>query len=313
MLFNSLQSVLSILLIIMIGWVFSKLKLFNADTGKLFTKIVLWISFPALMIYNLTVRFTRDDLFGMGKSIIVPFLAIIISYLIGVLAARIFKVAEGRRGIFAAQIAFSNAIFIGLPVNIMLFGEEAATYVMLYYLANTILFWTVGVWGIKRDATKEKTPLFSLQTAKKLVSPPLICFAVGLLLVIFNIKLPMFISQSFKYVGGLTTPLSLMFIGITIAGIHIKELSIKGEKWIILIGKFIIVPVLVIIFMKFIPIGDLHRKVFFIEAAMPVITLSAIVSREYGGDHQFAASIVASTTILSIIIIPLYMLLVNYL
>jgi len=66
--------------------------------------------------------------------------------------AIVFNVRKDRRGTFASMFSLSNTIFIGLPVNLMLFGDSSLSYALLYYIANTILFWTIGVYGIARDA-----------------------------------------------------------------------------------------------------------------------------------------------------------------
>ena len=44
-----------------------------------------------------------------------------------------------------------NCLFIGLPVQIALFGPEALPYFLLYYIGNTISVWLVGVFLIELD------------------------------------------------------------------------------------------------------------------------------------------------------------------
>ena len=47
-------------------------------------------------------------------------------------------------------------MYIGLPVNLALFGDEALPFVLLYFFANTVFFWTVGNYSISHD--KEELP-----------------------------------------------------------------------------------------------------------------------------------------------------------
>jgi predicted permease len=51
------------------------------------------------------------------------------------------------------------------------------------------------------------------------------------------------------------------------------------------------------------------KKVFVIQAAMPVMTNVAIVARFYGADHEYATVMTLVTTILSLVFIPIYMIL----
>ena len=52
--------------------------------------------------------------------------------------------------------AFSNSVFIGLPMNTGLFGDEAVPYVMAFYVVNTTLFWTIGNFVISKSGESEK-------------------------------------------------------------------------------------------------------------------------------------------------------------
>ncbi|ETJ37154.1 Auxin Efflux Carrier, partial [human gut metagenome] len=61
------------------------------------------------------------------------------------------KVPRGRRGIFINMVVNDNCLFIGLPVQIALFGQEALPYFLLYYIGNTISVWMVGVFLIELD------------------------------------------------------------------------------------------------------------------------------------------------------------------
>ena len=57
-------------------------------------------------------------------------------------------------------------------MNVALFGEKSVPSAMLYYIANTAMFWGLGAWLIVKDAGGDRkfTPLEML---KKLRTPPL--------------------------------------------------------------------------------------------------------------------------------------------
>lgn len=52
----------------------------------------------------------------------------------------------------------------------------------------------------------------------------------------------------------------------------------------------------------------LMKKVFVIEAAMPVMVQCAIVAKTYGADYKYATLMIAVTTIVGMAFIPVYML-----
>ena len=46
----------------------------------------------------------------------------------------------------------ANTIFIGLPLNIALFGNQALPYFLVYYITNTVSTWTLGVYLMTSDS-----------------------------------------------------------------------------------------------------------------------------------------------------------------
>lgn len=234
-----------------------------------------------------------------------------ICYIIGIILSRIIKIKKGRRGTFASMFFVSNVIFIGLPVNLALFGDKSVPYVLLYYVANTSFFWTIGTYGISKDGNSENSKILSFKTVKQIFTPPLIGFLAGLFIIYSGISLPEFIIDTCKYLGSLTTPLSMMFIGITINSVNLRKVKFSLDMFAILIGRFIVSPMLVIMLTWFFPISALMKQVFVIQAAMPVMTNTSIVAAKCGGDYEYAAIMTVITTIACAFVIPFYMLLLN--
>jgi predicted permease len=296
---------------ISIGYLLTEKKLFDNNSSILFSKVVFNISLPALMIENLYTSFNRQKFDSLSKGLIVPFISMAICYIIGIFLSKILRIKKGRKGTFASMFFASNVIFIGLPVNLALFGDKSVPYVLLYYVANTSFFWTLGTYGISKDGQGERNKILSFKTIKQIFTPPLIGFLVGLLIIYSGIIIPKFILDTCKYLGNLTTPLSMMFIGITIHAVNLKEVKFSFDMFVILIGRFLVSPMLVIILTWFFPLPSLMKQVFVIQAAMPVMTNTSIVAAKCGGDYEYAAIMTAITTIACAFVIPFYMLLLN--
>ncbi len=60
-----------------------------------------------------------------------------------------------------------------------------------------------------------------------------------------------------------------------------------------------------------IPVPELMRKVFIIEAAMPVMTQVSIAARAYKADANYVAVMTALTTVISLFTIPAYFILLT--
>ena len=306
MLMTTMESVLSIVVMVVIGYILTHKKWFDEKSTNLIVKLITNISLPALMVYTLMSSFSKEQLKSSAFYLIVPFMSIFIAYFIGMFLSKVLKITPSRKGLFVSLFFNSNTIFMGLPINEALFGPSSVPFVLLYYIANTTLFWTLGIFEITKDGSGPNNKTLSLDTLKKIISPPLMGYIVGVILIMLGVKLPIFIMDSCKYLGNLSTPLSMMFIGVTIYSIDIKKLRFSIEMFTIMLGRFLVSPIIVIILCVFFPMPKLMKDVFVIQAAMPVMTNSAIVSKAYDADYEFAAIMISVTTLASIFVIPIY-------
>lgn len=308
---DALGSVFSIVIMIALGYFLTHKKWIDEENAKVFAKLITNIGLPTMMINNLMINFDKEKLLDAGKGLFVPFASIALSYLCAKVFCRIFRVREGRQGAFQSIFFVSNTIYMGLPVNLALFGEQSVPYVLLYYIANTTFFWTIGVYEISRDGKTGGAKLFSKATLKRIISPPLLGFSSAIVLILLGIKLPSFILDSCRYLGNITTPLSMIFIGNTIYYVDLKGIKVDKDMIGALIGRFVISPILVLIVILVYPLPPLMKNVFTVQAAMPAMTNTAIMSRIYDADYKYAAVMVAISTLLSVLVIPIYKVLLT--
>ncbi len=74
---------------------------------------------------------------------------------------------------------------------------------------------------------------------------------------------------------------------------------------VVLLGRFLIAPLLVLLVAQFMPLPELARAVFIVMAAMPVMMQSSLLSRLYQADYEYATGLITASTALSALVIPL--------
>lgn len=314
--YNAIQGVLTILFMVAVGYGLTKRRWFDERDSGFLSRLVLNLALPALMFSNFTRNFDRALILHFGPGLVVPFTVILGSYGMAALLGMLLRIPVSSRGTFRALFSFTNTIFVGIPVNVALFGEAAVPIVTLYYLVNTTLFWTLGVYYIRKDAEKQKAegsgqrvPFFSWDTVRRIFNPVLVAFFLAIGLVWLGIKLPPFLAASLKYAADMTTPLSMLIIGITVANIGFKGLKFDRYTVAVLGGKFFVGPAIAWIVLSRIQTPELMAKVFLVVASLPVMTQIAIVTKAFGADHQRGSLMATLTTACSLVILPLYMLL----
>ncbi|MFQ3620813.1 MAG: AEC family transporter [Spirochaetales bacterium] len=307
--YNAIQGVLTILFMVGVGYILARRGWLKEEDSAFLSRLVLHLALPALMLSNFTRTFNRSTLLLFGPGIVVPLTVILGSYGVASLLAQLLRLPLRSRGTFRALFAFSNTIFVGLPVNLALFGEASVPFVTLYYLVNTTVFWTLGVYYIRRDVEggRQSPRFFSIETLKRILNPVLGAFLVAILLVLLEVKLPPFLVASFKYAADLTTPLSMLIIGITMSSIGFQGIRLDRYTGAVLLGRFFIAPGIAWLLMRQLLLPELMEKVFLVVASLPVMTQVAIVCKAFGAESERASMLVTFTTALSLFIIPLYM------
>lgn len=308
-----MECVLSLFLIGLVGFVLARRGWISQETKIFIPRFVTQITLPPFLFVNIMTTFSQDQLAHMVYGSLVPLISVIIVFLLALGLAKLMRVSRGRFGVFCVGITASNTIFIGVPVNVALFGREALPYVLLYFFANTMFFWTVGNYFLSRDGNQTPEKILSLGTLKKIFSPPLLGFLLGVAMVLLNLKLPHFFMDAATYIGSLTTPLAIIFIGLTLASVNFKDLKPDRDVTALLIGRAALSPVVIYGLMRIFPLPEFMAKVFIIQASLPIVTSAALLAGYYGADARYASISVSLSTLLMLLTVPIYMVLLSVL
>lgn len=136
---QALQGIFTIIIVVGAGFILSRRGWFHAESGAVISRLVTNVSLPFYLIAGLTRSFTAEGLCRLAPDLLLPVLSILLAMFVSHIAVRLLHVRKGRRGVFTTNFFIANTVFIGLPVNLALFGDESILAVMLYYMANTIL------------------------------------------------------------------------------------------------------------------------------------------------------------------------------
>lgn len=304
---TSLESIIPIIALIVLGYFLQVKGWFHEDFGNDLSKLIMNVAMPVSIFVSVLKYLTLEKLISLSGGLVYTFVAFVLGYIVAFLSVKAFKVAPGRRGTVINTFVNANTIFIGLPLNIALFGDDALAYFLIYYITNTISTWTLGVFLMTSDSKSGKKKQESHFDWKKLLPAPLLGFIVSVVFLIINIPLPSFVSSTLGYVGGLTTPLSLVYIGIVLAKAGIKTIRFDKDSIVALVGRFIVAPVLMFAVLKLMAPGMVtaEYQTFMIQSATPALAVLPILANQGDGDVEFSTNIVTLSTVLFVIVIPI--------
>lgn len=233
----------------------------------------------------------------------------ILAGIVAAILVRMFRVRDlNDKGVYKIIFTSINAGFMGLPITLALFGEEAVYYMALHNIVlNVVLYFFCVIQlnnGIKKGAVKK--------TLMKLLNPCIIGAVLGVVLLFAGAEIPSYIAGIMKSVGDVTIPVAMMVVGIQLADGRITDCFRNGKLVVFSVVTMLAWPVLILIIVKFIPMAGILKIVFTLGAALtPATTISALAAYE-GRNYKLAADGIIVTTLMSVVTIPFIVMMIDY-
>jgi malonate transporter and related proteins len=300
-----------VVILLIVGWVLKRIVLIKDTDWDDIDRIVYYVLFPSLIISQL----------GKVSSVDAPVLPLLV--VLGTAQLFMFLVSflcwikpnmQAPRFTSIIQTNILANTYVAMTICEGYLGKggvatamaTVATAAMLP-IANILSIWALMIWGDpERRERSTLTPLLEI-----FKSPILIASGIGLSLQFFHIRLPQTLLSPLEIMGQATLPLGVLATG---AGLNLglmRENYIERFTWAGI--RLFIFPLIAFISCRIFGIGDpMLLLVIIIITATPTASNSYILSRQLGGDSTFMAGMVATTTVFSLISIPLLIMIVSH-
>ena len=139
---------------------------------------------------------------------------------------------------------------------------------------------------------------------KKLINPNTIAFVIALCMLALGLRLPASVHETLASVGAMTTPLSMLFIGITLGSIPLRGIYKRFSIYCIIVVKMLLVPLCLTMLLSRLPMDRTLMGVLIMQVAMPVQTILTVLANNFGSDYQYATECVFITTVASLVTLP---------
>lgn len=296
------NTVIILFSIMCVGFYGRRKNIINDTLSKGLNEVLLRITLPLMIIGS----FITIDSENLGKNMISIFLLsmIIHVFLIFISKYLFIKFPKDKLAVLRFVAIFSNCGFMGFPVLKSAYGDLGVLYGSIFNIPFYIFVWTFGValFTDKKDPHVLKKIFFN---------PGIVAVAIGLILFITNIKVPVSIVSSMKLVGDMTTPLSMIIIGYMISGVKLKEIFKEGSLYYGSFIRLILAPAITYLLFNLIGADKIVTHVAVIIEAMPVAATCAIYAQGANKDPKYASLAVFITTLLSLVTIPLILYFIN--
>ena len=297
---NVASNVLVMLLLMLIGYYFTKKGVFTDAGVKQMTELALCVSVPCLIINSYQREFDITMAKNLGFAIIFAFAIHIIYIFISIL---VFKKREDKRDrISKFSVIYSNCGFMALPLVQAIYGETGVFYAVAYVTVFNMIYWTQGVYLYTNDIKQ-------LSWKKIILNPGVLGAIIGITLFVLKITLPVPIGKTVSFMAAVNTPVPMVVMGAYLVNLNIKEIFKNGSLWAVTLLRLIIFPIITILILKLLNWESIISLPLILASASPVAAVATLFAVRYGLDSKYSTQAVSFTTLLSIITIPFVMML----
>lgn len=295
-------------LLIAVGYICDKVGLVTRRGIKQMTDIVLLIVAPAVIIQSYNQEFDAN----LAKNLGISFIYATVAHIVMIILSKFLfsKKDPVKYGIDRICSIYTNSGFMGIPLMTSVLGPEGVFYGSAFLALFNLTLWTQGIAAIKGKQKEKVHPIAIIK--QMFLNPGVIGILIGFLIFFTPISLPDAVGQAIGHIANLNTPLAMIVIGTYIARSNIfqalKEVRIYYTSFI----RLIFFPLIMIPMYLLLPSDSLVYLSNFIALACPTAAATSMLAAKYGGDAIYASKIIAISTILSIVTIPLVVIVIGY-
>lgn len=293
------QTMLKLFLLLVLGFVLFKCHIFDEYTNKKISALIVNVASPMLIISSIAGVEGNDKsiVFLMIGAGILMYIGFII---LGKIINRIFPFPKKDWPVYECMVVFANTGFMGYPVLLDVFGQEAVFYASLIHMAFNFFVYTYAIMCLTKGDDNE----FKLNF-KQLLTPGIVLIFIGILIYLFDIQLPSVLMDTVNSVGSLTAPLSMMMIGSSLAVYPIKDSFTDWRSYVFAFVRLIIVPFVTMIVCRLLHINPYYANITIITNAMPVGSMVLMLATQYNANVKIVTRNIVVSTLLSVITIPI--------
>ncbi|WP_425092866.1 AEC family transporter [Tropicimonas sp. S265A] len=280
--------------IIALGYGARRTGFFTAEATAYLTKFVFYFALSA-MLFRFAANLSLSEI--LDWQFVWAYLwATGVVYLLATAVALVRKIGVEQAAVEAQCAVIGNVGFLGLPMLVLLLGEQAIGPVMLVLAVDLIVFGSLIVILItgSRDGRVSIGVLQSVGLGL-LKNPMIVSITLGLIWSAFQIAIPGPMNAFLDILGSAATPGALFAIGASLAGKSADRAEIAG--WLSFC-KLAVHPLVVALAALYLfPVSDPYAAgVMIAAAALPTAGNVYILAQHYGvAPTRVSATILIST------------------
>lgn len=289
-----LGQVVTLFLLMGVGFALEKLgRLDRVGTGQM-SSLLMYVVTPCVVVDALQVRCDAALLRTLGLGALAVTGCYVAYGLVSVLLFRRSD-ADSRAPLRFGAI-YGNVGFMGLPLVRSVLGEEATIFAVVSLALFNIATWTHGAFLMGGRK--------ALSVKKALLNPGVVGVAVGLPLLLTGLRLPGPLGSAVGYLADLNTPIAMVVIGAQMARADFAATFRDRQLWAASGVKLLLIPALTALLLLPLGLDPTFNAATIILAGAPTAGITAMFGESFRRSPERCAQLVALSTLLSILALP---------
>lgn len=294
-----IEKILSLALMMAMGFALVKCKVVSSRASNGLSAISLYLIMPCVILSSFQVEYSEQ----VRDGLLLAFVAAVAIHGLLILLNLPLKRLLKLDAVEQTSIIYSNAGNLVIPMVTAVLGQEWVIYSSAFLAVQLILLWSHG----KAVLCGER----GFHVKKIITNFNMIAIVIGIVLFVTQIKLPSFLGDAVDSMAGIVGPVAMLVVGMTMASMNFKELLSYKRMWMVAALRLVLVPLLVIVLLKYTGIqrltadGEKVLLVTLLATATPQASTICQFAQVFGKDEKYASAINVVTTLLCIVTIPL--------
>ena len=291
-------TVISIFLLLFIGYGTKKVRLLKAEDADLLNNVVVYLTLPAF-IFEAIYSYRQPLPLAIAKVPIIGFAMIAVTLAAAYLVGKALRLNKPTLAGLMLAAAFGNTGFLGYPVIKTAFVQKSALVTAVLYdeLAMALPLYTLGA-AIASGFAGERFD--RKQALRVFLLPSMIAIPVALIL--RPLTLPQPLLTSIRYLAEGTVPLVMISLGLSLSARSLKGYAVPVLAACVL--KLGLLPLLTYYSLRAGGVNGVMLQAGVAESGMPSAVMTCVIAQKFGANAKFVAAAIFVSTLLSIAAIP---------
>ena len=236
---GTLGSMFSLIIVTILGYVAARCGFISADIRPKLSGLIFNITLPCTILASVGEIDSSTGVDAITWSVVLGIALFFVMLAGAALASLALRIPRGERGLYLWMGVLTNTGFIGFAVLDSIFGGASVFLGSIFIALSNVFLYSIGVAVLRSGSRAERDAGTGADVGaggdsaegarsrrrtidvrgmlKDMVNVPLVMSLVAMVVFFAQVPVPAPIMQAAEMAGGITSPLAMMLVGLSIA------------------------------------------------------------------------------------------------